>query len=106
MAQTNDLSPIEEVRAATKRIERALLGDLATGQPGLLERTRKAEERLDRHSRRIHSLEEQTDALENQGTERMRWTIRTVADRAIGAIVSGAVGAFAALMATGRPPTP
>lgn len=92
MPQTDELRPLEEIRSAVQRIERALVGDLSTGTPGLLERTRKAEERLERHSKRIHNLE-----------ETRRWTVRTVADRLIGAVISATVGAVAAVFALGRP---
>lgn len=55
-------------------------------------------DRLERHSKRLH-------ALEQAGTDRMRWTMRTVAERGIGAGVAAAVGALAAIFAS-KPPHP
>lgn len=88
-----------EAHAKLDRIERALMGDLSTGTPGYMERQRQTEAtvlshgtRLERHSQRIHALEE-------QGNERLRWTAKTFVERAIGALAAGAVGAVAALFA-------
>jgi hypothetical protein len=52
-------------------------------------------ERLERHSRRLL-------ALETIPMDRARWTARTVAEKGIGALVAGLVGALAALMAGGH----
>jgi hypothetical protein len=80
-------------------------GDQMAGVPGMAaehrrhgERLDEHHDRLDRHSRRLHALEE-------RGTEQIRWTVRTFAERAIGALAAGVVGAIAALFAA-KPPHP
>lgn len=104
MAQT-DRSPIEEMRDAIARIERALLGDLITGSPGLVERQRKTEDRLDEHHRRLERQSERLHALEQAGSDRMRWTLRTVWEQGLRAGAAAAVGALAAIFAN-KPPHP
>lgn len=100
-----DRSPIEEMRDAIARIERALLGDLSTGSPGLVERQRQAEQRIEDHGRRLERHSDRLHALEQAGTERMRWTVKTVWEQALRAGAAAVVGALAAVFAS-KPPHP
>lgn len=95
-----DRSPIEEMRDAIARIERALLGDLTTGSPGLAERQRQAEGRIDEHGRRLERHSDRLHALEQAGAERMRWGIKTVMENALRAGAAAVVGAVAAIFAS------
>ncbi len=94
---------IREIREALARLERALLGDIAT--PGMAERLRHVEtrqveqhERTERHSRRLLDLEQ-------AGANRMRWTLRAIVERGIGVAIAAAAGWLAALSGP-RPPHP
>lgn len=96
---STERSPIEEMRDAIARIERALLGDLSTGTPGLVERQRRVEDRLDdqhdrleRHSKRIYELEQ-------AGSKRVQWGIRTFVEQAIRLAAAAVVGGLTALAA-------
>lgn len=101
--QTDDLRPLEEIRAAIARIERALVGDLSTSTPGVLERQRKAEERLDEQQARLERHSTRLHALETAGGERARWTLRTILDGSLRAGLAAAIGAIAAILGA-RPP--
>lgn len=80
-------------------------GDQMAGRPGLAAEHRQHSEQLTEHHARLERHSERLHALEQAGTDRIRWTMRTVAERGIGAGIAAAVGALAAIFAS-KPPHP
>lgn len=96
---------LDDLTAAVKRLLEWAQGDQIKGIPGMAAEHRQhaaqlAEhhERLERHSKRLY-------ALEQAGAERVRWTLKTVAEHAIRLASAAIVGAIAALFAS-KPPHP
>lgn len=81
-----------EAHAKLDRIERALMGDLATGTPGYMERQRQSENeirdhaaRLERHSQRLH-------VLEDRPAQASQWAVKTIAEKLATLAAAGLVG--------------